>query len=227
MGRFRPFLRSLTNGQGVLFFPPGKELLMNITGQSNKVLVTGANGYIGLHTVLRLLQLGYRVHATVRATGQQKNVQETLSRLVDTRNLEFSLADLTEDDGWQVAIRGCDYVIHIASPVPLVDPINEDELIIPARDGTLRILRFALAEQTKRVVYLSSTGAIVSGHQGENRTFTDADWTNLDKCRRVYCKSKTLVERAAWDLINSTVNTSGMEMVAINPSNVLGSVLDG
>ena len=194
---------------------------------SKKVLVTGANGFIGLHTVLRLLQLGHMVHATVRTDGQQKNVQDALSRQVDTGKLEFCLADLIKDDGWQAAIRGCDYVIHTASPVPLVDPKDEEELINPARDGSLRILRFALAEQIKRVVFLSSTGAIVPGHAGENRTFTEADWTNLDKCRRVYCKSKTLAERAAWDLINSPENKSGMEMVAINPSNVLGPVLDG
>ena len=94
---------------------------------SKKVLVTGANGFIGLHTVLRLLQLGHRVHATVRTDGQQKNVQDALSRQVDTGKLEFCLADLIKDDGWQAAIRGCDYVIHTASPVPLVDPKDEDE----------------------------------------------------------------------------------------------------
>src|SRR5512135_3370288 len=113
---------------------------MSIPVPSKKVLVTGANGFIGLHTVLRVLQLGHGVHATVRSTLQQKNVQETLSKLVDTGKLEFFPANLTQDDGWLEAIRGCDYVIHTASPTPLVDPKDEDELILPARDGTLRIL---------------------------------------------------------------------------------------
>lgn len=200
---------------------------MTASISSTKVLVTGANGFIGLHTTQRLLQLGYCVCATVRNEAHKKNVTETLSNYTDTSKLEFALADLLKDDGWKEAIQGCNYVIHIASPYPAEDPKDENELIIPARDGTLRIFRFAAKEGIKRVVMLSTIGAVFDGHEGENRTFDETDWSDLEKTRSFYPKSKTLAERAAWDFIQSAENKSKMEMVAINPSNVFGPVLDG
>jgi dihydroflavonol-4-reductase len=200
---------------------------MTVSISSTKVLVTGANGFIGLHTTLRLLQLGYSVCATVRNDAHKKNVSETLSKYSDTSKLEFALADLLKDDGWKEAIQGCNYVIHIASPYPAEDPKDENELVIPARDGTLRVFRFAAKEGIKRVVMLSTIGAVFDGHEGENRTFDESDWSDLEKTRLIYHKSKTLAERAAWDFIQSAENKSKMEMVAINPSNVFGPVLDG
>ncbi len=194
---------------------------------STKVLVTGANGFIGLHTTLRLLQLGYLVRATVRSEVHKKNVIETLSKHLDASNLEFALADLSRDEGWKEAVQGCHYVIHIASPYLAENPKNENEMIIPARDGTLRVLKAAQVEGVKRVVMLSSVVAISSGHEGENRTFDENDWSDLGKTRAVYNKSKTLAEHAAWDFIRSAENKSGMEMAAINPTNVFGPVLDG
>jgi len=193
---------------------------------STKVLVTGANGFIGLHTTLHLLQLGYRVRASVRTEAQEKNIRETLSRHVDTSKLEFARADLLNDIGWQEAVYGCDSVIHTASPYPLENPKDENELDIPARDGTLRVLRAANEEGIKRVVMLSTIGAIYGGHEGENRTFDETDWTDLGRCWYFYYKSKTLAERAAWDFIHSVENKSNMEMVVINPSGVYGPVLD-
>jgi len=194
---------------------------------STKVLVTGANGFIGLHTTLRLLQLGYSVRGTVRTEVHEKNVRETLSKHIDTSQLEFSLADLLKDDGWQEAVHGCDFVIHIASPYTVQNPKDENELIAPAREGTLRVLRAAEAEGIQRVVMLSTIGAIVDGHQGENRTFDETDWSDLEKTWLIYHKSKTLAERAAWDFIHGVENKSKMEMVAVNPPNVFGPVLDG
>lgn len=193
---------------------------------STKVLVTGANGFIGQHTTLRLLQLGYSVRGTVRNEVHEKNVRETLSRHIDTSKLDFAYADLLKDVGWQEAINGCDFVIHIASPFPAVNPKDENELIIPARKGTLRVLRAAQVEGVKRVVMLSTVGAIIDGHEGENRSFDETDWSDLGKVLLYYQKSKTLAERAAWDFIQSADNKSKMEMVAINPSNVFGPVLD-
>jgi len=194
---------------------------------STKVLVTGANGFIGLHTTLRLLQLGYLVRATVRTETNKKNVIETLSKQLDTSKLEFALADLARDEGWKEAVQGCNYVIHIASPYLAENPKDENEVILPARDGTLRVLKAAQLAGVKRMVMLSSVVAISSGHARENRTFDENDWSDLGKTRAVYNKSKTLAESAAWDFIRSAENKSGMEMVAINPTNVFGPVLDG
>lgn len=191
------------------------------------VLVTGANGFIGLNTVLRLLQLGYNVRATIRKDSHKKNILETLSKHVDTGRLEFLIVDLVNDEGLEFAVRGCDFVFHTASPYPAENPKDENELIIPARDGTLRVFKFAQMEGVKRVVMLSTIGAIFDGHEGENRTFDENDWSDLSKTRLMYHKSKTVAERAAWDFIKSDENNSGMEMVSINPSNVFGPVLDG
>jgi nucleoside-diphosphate-sugar epimerase len=203
------------------------EFQMIASISSTKVLVTGANGFIGLHTTLRLLQLGYDVRATVRSEVHKKNVIETLSKHLDASNLEFALADLLRDEGWNEAVQGCRYVIHTASPYRAENPKNEDEMIIPARDGTLRVLKAAQVEGVERIVMLSSVVAISSGHEGENRTFDENDWSDLVKTHSVYSKSKTLAEHAAWDFFRSAENKSVMEMVAINPTNVFGPVLDG
>ena len=191
-----------------------------------KVLVTGASGFIGLNTVMRLLQLGYSVRTTVRHEYTMAKVQQTLSKKIDTSRLEFAFADLIKDEGWQEAVMGCDFVIHTASPYPAVNPKDENELIIPARDGTLRVLAAAQKADVKRVVMLSTIGAIFDGHEGENRIFDETVWSDLTKIHLTYHKSKTIAELAAWDFINSAENESNMQMVAINPSNVFGPVLD-
>ena len=200
---------------------------MSINPSSTTVLVTGANGFIGLHTVAHLLELGYRVRGTVRDETREKNVRWAMFKQVDTSRLEFAYTDLLKDEGWREAIQGCNYVIHVASPFPAVDPKDPAELIAPARDGTLRVLRAAQSGGVKRVVLVSSVVAITSGHERENRTFDESDWTDLEKTNYAYSISKTLAERAAWDFINSAENQSGMELVAVNPSNVFGPPLDG
>lgn len=192
-----------------------------------QVLVTGGTGFIGLHTIRHLLQLGYHVRATVRPGVNEEGLRKTLSAHTDASQLEFVRAGLLEDAGWPEATAGCDAVIHTASPYPAVDPKDEQELIRPARDGTLRVLRAAHAAGVRRVVMLSTIGAVYAGHEGENRTFDEADWSNLDKAPLAYHRSKTLAERAAWDFVRGPENAAGMELVSVNPSNVFGPVLDG
>jgi|SRR5215208_3270314 len=199
---------------------------MAIKPSSTRILITGANGFIGLHTVLHFLQLGYNIRATVRTEGQEKKVRETLAQHVDTHKLEFFYADLMQDKGWDQAVDGCDFVLHLASPFPTEAPKDENELILPAREGTLRILRAAQKGGVKRVVLVSSVAAVTDGHEKENRVFNEKDWTDVSKTNYAYAKSKTLAERAAWEFIDSQDNNNRMELVAVNPSNVFGPVLD-
>ena len=199
---------------------------MVIDPTSTKVLVTGANGFIGLHTVLHFLKLGYNICATVRTREQGEKVRQTLAKHTDTHKLEFIQADLTRDEGWEQAVSGCNFILHIASPFPAEAPKDENELIVPAREGTLRVLRAAQKGGVKRVVLVSSVAAVVSGHERENRAFNESDWTDTSKTGYAYAKSKTLAEQAAWEFIRSAENQKGMELVSVNPSNVFGPVLD-
>src|SRR5215510_3065097 len=134
---------------------------MTLNPSTTKILVTGASGFIALHTVLRLLQLGYDVRGTVRTEAQAAHVRESLSKYVNTSKLEFVYADLMKDDGWREAVEGCPIVLHLASPYPTELPKDENEVIAPAHDGTLRVLRAAQAGAVKRVVLVSSTAAVI------------------------------------------------------------------
>jgi dihydroflavonol-4-reductase len=196
---------------------------MTIT--SKPVLVTGASGFLAIHTLIQLLQQGYKVRGTLRTMTRENEVRETLRKYVNADDmLEFVGADLSSDAGWEQAVRGCEYVLHVASPFPLYEPKHEDELIKPAVEGTLRVLRAAHMAKAKRVVQVSSNAAISIGHEGENRTFTEEDWSRLDKPIGAYAKSKTLAERAAWDFINGTENVNKMDLVTINPPLIVGPV---
>ena len=199
---------------------------MTIDPTSTKILVTGANGFIGLHTVMHFLKRGYNLCATVRTQEQGEKVRQTLAKHTDTSRLEFVAADLTNDQGWGQAVAGCDFVLHIASPFPTDAPKDENDLIIPARDGTLRVLRAAQKAGVKRVVLVSSVAAVLNGHERENRVFNESDWTDTSKTGYAYAKSKTLAERAAWEFVRSAENQTGMELVSVNPSNVFGPVPD-
>jgi len=130
---------------------------------STKILVTGANGFIGLHTVLHFLESGYQVCATVRTEAQGEKVRQTLANHVDTNKLEFICADLTRNEGWDQAAAGCEFVLHLTSPFPAEAPKDQNELIIPAREGTLRVLRAAQKAGVKRTVLVSSVAAITGG----------------------------------------------------------------
>ena len=193
------------------------------------VLVTGASGFIGLHCVLQLLKEGYRVRGTIRSQGRANEVREAMSAHLDAdvvTRLELVEADLSREDGWEDAARGCTYVLHVASPFPNRVPEHEDELIKPAKDGTLRVLRAAADAGVRRVVLTSSLAAVSGGHPHDNsRVFTEEDWSIVDACPP-YPKSKTLAELAAWEFVDGLEGDAPMELSVINPGAVLGPVLN-
>jgi len=194
---------------------------------SKPILVTGANGFVALHTIIQLIQQDYKVRATLRTLSREGEVREAISKHAQINDrLEILPADLEQDSGWEDAMKDVEYVLHIASPFPLFEPKNEDELIVPAVQGTLRVMRAAHKAGVKRVVQVSSYFAITAGHNGENKTFTEADWSDLTKNISAYPKSKTLAERAAWDFIKSAENTNKMELAVINPPLILGPILN-
>ncbi len=138
--------------------------------------------------------------------------------------LRFAVADLERDAGWPEAVAGCEYVLHVASPFPPTIPAHEDELIVPAREGTLRVLRAARDAGVRRVVLTSSFAAIGYGHEPQRLPFTENDWTNVDgRDVSPYVKSKTLAEQAAWEFIRS--EGGGLELAVVNPVGVFGPVL--
>ncbi|MCO8274033.1 aldehyde reductase [Actinoplanes sp. TRM 88003] len=186
------------------------------------VLVTGGSGYIGSWCTLALLTDGYRVRTTVRDLGCETQVRAMLQH-GGTDHLEFVRADLRDDEGWADAAAGCDYVLHVASPTLTQVPRDDDEMVRPAVDGTLRVLRAAHGAGVKRVVMTSAIGAIAYGHEPRDTPFTEQDWTNVDADIAPYQKSKTLAERAAWDFVAG--EGRGLELSTVNPTAVLGPVL--
>ncbi len=197
--------------------------------ETETVLVTGASGFIALHCIVQLLQAGYRVRGSLRTPGRAEEVRETVARQTEPGDrLDFVTAELTEDAGWDDAVAGCRYVLHVASPLSAVMPADENEMIVPARDGAKRVLAAAARAGVKRVVLTSSVAAVAAGHYRESDyVFDETDWTDLDGANvSAYDKSKTLAERAAWDFIAG--NEAGeMELAVINPGLVLGPILNG
>jgi nucleoside-diphosphate-sugar epimerase len=192
-----------------------------------RVLVTGASGFIGLHCVRELLEQGYRVRGTLRTPAREPSLRDVLAKRVDVGDrLEFVTSDLTRDDGWGEAVAGCRYVLHVASPLPRELPKHEDEIIVPAREGTLRVLRAASDSGVERVVLTSSVAAIAAGHERDGaHVFDENDWSILEGIPP-YEKSKTIAERAAWDFVDGLVENRRIELVAINPGLVLGPILE-
>lgn len=191
------------------------------------ILVTGGSGFVGGHVILQLLDAGHDVRTTVRSLAKEQAVRDTLAH-AGAKNLDrlsFVAADLNQDEGWAQAVAGCDYVQHVASPFPLAQPKDENDLIRPAVDGTLRVLRAARDAGVKRVVLTSSFAAIGYGHGDQATPYTEADWTNVDgPAVQPYMKSKTLAERAAWDFIEREGN--GLELAVVNPVGIFGPVLN-
>lgn len=190
------------------------------------VLVTGGSGFIGSHAILQLLKAGHQVRTTVRSLNREPAVLAMLKQGGSDPGdrLSFVAADLEQDAGWPAAVAGCDYVLHVASPFPASVPRHDDELIIPAREGALRVLRASRAAGVKRVVLTSSFAAIGYGHPPQSRPFDENDWTNPDgEGLTAYVKSKTLAERAAWDFISK--EGGGLELSVVNPVGVFGPVL--
>ena len=190
------------------------------------VLVTGGSGYIAGYCIAQLLHDGWQVRATLRSLAREPELRRTLAKIADAGNaLSFVAADLESDAGWPAAVQGCGFVLHVASPLPAGNPKSDDELVRPARDGALRVLRAARDAGVKRVVMTASTAAIAYGRGGRTAPFTEADWsdeTNL-KDSSAYERSKTLAERAAWDWLKR--EGGALELVTINPGAVLGPVL--
>ena len=189
------------------------------------VLVTGGSGFIGSHAILQALAAGLDVRSSVRNLRREGELRALLraNGAHADAPLRFFAADLTGDAGWAEAVAGCDYVLHIASPFPAGIPKHEDELIVPARDGALRVLRAARNAGVKRVVLTSSFAAIGYGHPERRAPFDETTWTNLDGSIAAYTKSKTLAERAAWDFIAR--EGGGLELSVVNPVGVFGPVL--
>jgi nucleoside-diphosphate-sugar epimerase len=189
------------------------------------VLVTGGSGFVGCHCILQLLAAGYQVRTTVRNLQRETDVRAMLKTggAVTGDRLSFVAADLGKDAGWPEAVAGCEYVLHVASPLPPNEPKHEDELIGPAREGSLRVLRAARDAGVKRVVLTSSFAAIGYGHEEQETHFDETNWTDPNGNITAYAKSKALAERAAWDFIAKQGGT--LELSVINPVAVFGPVL--
>ncbi|MET0431818.1 MAG: NAD-dependent epimerase/dehydratase family protein [Hyphomicrobium sp.] len=193
----------------------------------SQVVVTGASGLIAKHTIAEFLRRGHSVRGTVRSLAKADDVRTAVSRLgADPGKLTFTVADLTNDAGWDDAVTGASVVVHTASPFPLTQPDDADEIIAPARDGALRVLRAATKASVPRVVLTSSTVAIFypSGrhkdHIYSEQDFSDETRPDLTP----YFRSKTIAEKAAWDFCKTTPGSP--ELVAINPSFVQGPAAD-
>ena len=190
------------------------------------VLVTGGSGFIGGHTILQLLAAGHEVRTTVRNLSREAEVRNVLESAgaKNADRLKFFAADLEKDAGWGEAVEGCEYVLHVASPFPPSLPKHEDELIVPAREGALRVLRAARDAGVRRVVMTSSFAAIGYGHPDQAAPFDERNWTNVNAPNVMpYPKSKTLAERAAWDFIAR--EGGALELAVVNPVGVFGPVL--
>lgn len=189
---------------------------------AGKVLVTGGSGYIAGFVIRRLIDDGWQVNTTIRSLSREGDVRRAIGAPAD--RLAFFAADLTADAGWAEAIAGCDHVVHVASPLPTGAVRHEDDLIVPAREGALRALRFSRGAGVKRVVMTSSVAAIAYGHGEKIGRYTEADWTDVNGPEvHAYAKSKTLAERAARDFM--ATGGGAMEYCSVNPSLVLGPVL--
>lgn len=191
----------------------------------SRILVTGGSGFIGSHIILQLLVAGHQVRTTVRSLKREGDVRAMLREggAEPGDRLSFFAADLENDAGWLHAVAGCEYVLHVASPLPRDLPKDENALIAPARDGTLRVLRVARDAGVKRVVLTSSFGAIGYGQKLRTKPFDETDWSDPNGEVTSYVKSKTLAERAAWDFMAK--EGGSLELSVVNPVGVFGPVL--
>ena len=194
-----------------------------------KVLLTGITGFLGSHTAIQLLEKGYEVIGTLRDLKRADHIKEIISAHTGkTTNLSFALAELSDEKIWIELTKGVDFIQHIASPFPRTLPKHEDELILPAKNGVLNILKAASLYKVKRVVLTSSSSAVLYGKQAghESGTFNEDTWTDIMQIADTtpYFRSKTIAEHAAWEFIDS--DSSGMELVTVLPGAILGPVLE-
>ena len=189
-----------------------------------KVLVTGGSGYIGLHCISELLKEGYAVRTSLRSMDRKKEITDALSGLIkNDESLEFCKLDLMKDDGWDEAVRGCDYVLHVASPVYEKNMKDENSFIDPAKQGLIRALKPAIKYKIKRFVMTSSIAAITQGH--EDLEIDEKSWSIIEKDTLPYIKSKTYAEKAMWSYMDEIEETNKIEVCTINPSFVFGPSL--
>lgn len=199
---------------------------MENSEKSNTVLVTGGTGFVGVHAIVQLLQKGYYVKTTVRTLKRKDELQDMLREggIQSFENLELIEADLTKDDNWDKAVQNCTYVLHIASPIFLALPKDENEMIRPAVDGTLRVLKAARDAGVKRVVMTSNFGAVGYSHKDPHTPITEKEWTDPnEKGLSSYNKSKVMAEKAAWDFMQR--EGGKLELSVINPVGIFGPSL--
>ncbi len=190
------------------------------------VLVTGGSGFVGVHCILQLLDKGYRVRTTLRSLNRKNEVIEMLRNggVESVEHLSFIEANLSQDTNWDEAVENCEYVLHVASPISLTPPKDENEMIVPAVEGTLRVLRASKNAGVKRVVITSSFAAVGYSHNDPNTLITEESWTDPnDKSLSAYLKSKTLAEKAAWDFIKK--EGGELEVSVVNPVGIFGPSL--
>ncbi|MET0725071.1 MAG: NAD-dependent epimerase/dehydratase family protein [Leifsonia sp.] len=192
------------------------------------VLVTGGTGFIGAHCVVQLLQAGYRVRTTVRSLSRTDEVRALAVAggvgVEAAAGIDVVAADLTADEGWTAAVDGARFVLHVASPFPVTQSKDPDELIVPARDGAIRVLRASRDADVERVVLTSSFAAVGYGRPHPGRAYTEDDWTDEDDPGiSAYVRSKTIAEHAAWQFIDR--EGGELELAVVNPVGVFGPAL--
>jgi len=190
-----------------------------------RVLVTGSSGYLATHCVQQLLEIGYQVRGTVRSLKNKSKVDPLRCLEFANERLELVEADLEDADSWKSAVKDCDYVLHTASPFPI---IADESIVKTAVDGTLAVLRACAKEKSvKKVVLTSSCAAVNEGHDEEDRVFDEKDWTIEDSPKVLpYARSKTAAERAAWDFVKSIPDGDNkFPLTCINPTLIVGPLL--
>ncbi|HLA60052.1 MAG TPA: aldehyde reductase [Puia sp.] len=193
---------------------------------NKQALVTGGSGFVAIFCILELLQKGYRVKTTLRNMNRKNEVTDMLRTggITSFENLNFIETDLTKDERWDEAVRDCTYVLHVASPITLAVPKDENEMIRPAVEGTLRVLKAARDAGVQRVVMTSNFGAVGYSHTDKTKIITEESWTDPnEKGLSPYNKSKVLAEKAAWDFIKR--EGGSLELTVINPVGIFGPSL--
>ncbi len=189
-----------------------------------KVFVSGGSGFISLHLISKLIQEGYKVRTSLRSLDRKQEVIDAVEKEVSTESmLEFCELDLLKDEGWNEAVAGCDYVQHIASPIPTSHSNDYDVVVKPAVNGIRRCLEAALKNNIKRFVMTSSVAAV--GGSNHKNEYDDTDWTDLSMNVAPYQTSKTKAEKFLWDFMEKNKDKTDMQAVAINPSLVVGESL--
>ncbi len=196
-----------------------------VAEQTKTVLVTGGSGFLGGWCLVELLARGHQVRTTLRDASREPDVRAALAELTGAEpQIEFFTADLSADAGWEEAAAGCEFVLHVASPFPSAQPRDPDELIVPARDGAIRVLRAALGAGAERVVLTSSVAAIGGGADPSVSPLDERTWTDgADRGLTPYVRSKAIAERAAWDFAREQ-GAQG-QLTCINPGAILGPTL--